>query len=413
MTPALHILFSTLPFAPVTAPPDGPDAPTATASSPALRWTVLTADGANRTGRIATWRLDAGLSLRDDAGSEQLIASDSVVRLTNATVGTRSPGAAADGEWIVESIDGERVGGTISGGGETTLSIRHPRLGELSFSLDRLARIERADLAARDPADDRDADEAPPSEDQVWLRNGDHSAGIIDRLDERGVSLQTGRRRQEFPWSVLRRVRLANPEPKGPPAARRMVLACADGAVLIGEEIDWRDDRVRLTRAGRAGVTLNASDVRAIRVDGGRWCWLSDLPPAKFEATPFMDLRWPMRRDRNVVGGPLVCGGEPWDKGVGLHSAARVTWTLEGRYERLAMRVGIDDSGGRWSDVDVEIRLDGRAVTRFEHVRWGEPPRPVDLDMSGVRELTIVIGFGDHGDLQDRVNLLDAALVRR
>lgn len=412
MTPALHILISTLPLAPAAAPPEGQSAATSTASSPAVCWTILTADGATRTGRIESWRLDAGLKLRDEAGGEQLIATEALVRLTNASTLPAPSTATTDGEWIVESIDGERMTGTIGGGSETTLSLRHPRLGELSFSLDRLARIERAEPSARAPGADRPADETPLSEDQVWLRNGDRSGGIIDRLDERGVSLQTGRRRQEFPWSVLRSVRLANPEPQGFPA-RRVVLASSDGAVLIGTEIDWRDDRVRMVRSGGAPVTLKTNDIRTIRLDGGRWRWLSDLPPAKFAATPFMDLSWPMRRDRNVIGGPLICGGERWDKGVGLHSAARVTWSLDGRYERLTMRIGIDDSGGRWSDVDVEIRLDGRPVTKFEHVRWGEPPRPVDLDVSGVRELTIVVGFGDHGDLQDRVNLLDAALVRR
>jgi len=36
----------------------------------------------------------------------------------------------------------------------------------------------------------------------------------------------------------------------------------------------------------------------------------------------------------------------------------------------------------------------------------------MDLRVAEGNLLEIVVEFGDHGDLQDRVNLLDAALIR-
>lgn len=153
--------------------------------------------------------------------------------------------------------------------------------------------------------------------------------------------------------------------------------------------------------------------IRSADVSGGRWQWLVEMAPQSFESIPYMTRRWPLMRDRNALGEPLRCRGRAYEHGLGLHAAAKLVWKLDGGYARLRMEIGIDDSGGAWSDADVEIKRDGESATiRIDHLRHGETPRPVDLDVTGTRVLEITVGFGENGDIQDRVDLLDAALVR-
>ena len=61
---------------------------------------------------------------------------------------------------------------------------------------------------------------------------------------------------------------------------------------------------------------------------GGRAVYLSDLKPAEYRQTPFLDLPWPYRADRNVTGGMLRRGGRLYLKGLGVHSAARLVYAI-------------------------------------------------------------------------------------
>ena len=51
-----------------------------------------------------------------------------------------------------------------------------------------------------------------------------------------------------------------------------------------------------------------------------------------------------------MLGEPLVVGGKRYLKGIGMHSAARLTYRLDGKYQRFDAAVAIDDSAdGRGS----------------------------------------------------------------
>ena len=56
--------------------------------------------------------------------------------------------------------------------------------------------------------------------------------------------------------------------------------------------------------------------------------YLSDLKPAEYHQTPYLDLPWPYQTDRNVTGGLLRCGGRLYLKGLGVHSAARLVYKI-------------------------------------------------------------------------------------
>jgi hypothetical protein len=149
---------------------------------------------------------------------------------------------------------------------------------------------------------------------------------------------------------------------------------------------------------------------------GGKFVYLSDLEPADYRCVPYLDVPWPYRRDRSVTGGPLVVGDNEYLKGIGMHSASRLTYTWPGAYRRFDAQVAIDDSaGGRGSVVfGVYVLRHGQWQKAYESkaVRGGQPPQDVSVDLVGAEGLTLTVDFADRGDELDRADWLDARLVK-
>jgi hypothetical protein len=83
-----------------------------------------------------------------------------------------------------------------------------------------------------------------------------------------------------------------------------------------------------------------------------------------------------------------------------------------GRYAECVSLLGLDDDSGPYASVDVEIRVDGQTRWSRKGVLPGTLHGPVRVDLRGAKELELSVGFGANGDIQDRFNWVEAALVR-
>ena len=103
-------------------------------------------------------------------------------------------------------------------------------------------------------------------------------------------------------------------------------------------------------------------------------------------------------------------------KGIGLHSAARVTYKLERDYRKFDATIALDDaSKGRGSVVfGVYEMRDGKWSEAFKSdtMRGGDSPHPVSVDLRGATGLTLTVDYADRGDELDYADWLDARLVQ-
>jgi hypothetical protein len=103
-------------------------------------------------------------------------------------------------------------------------------------------------------------------------------------------------------------------------------------------------------------------------------------------------------------------------KGIGMHSASRLTYRLEGNYRRFDAAAAIDDStDGRGSvTFGVYVLRDEKWQEAYQSsiVRGGDAPVPVSVDVSGAAGLTLTVDYADRGDELDRVVWLDARLIK-
>ena len=362
-------------------------------------------------GRIDSWVFPGELVIAVDAGKNKRLNSadvDSVQPIVACDAvrlrGQKAASApAAPGDWILLMADGSRLAADLTGGDDERLLVRHADLGEIALPIERIDRLWRT--AGREPPTAND-------EDIVELTNGDRLRGAVAGAAAGILRLSEGGDERPLAWDKVESVALAAAKRGGPARLWADVRLC-DGSRMVASKFNCKDGALHASFASMGNIVIPGMLLDVIEVNGGRRVWLSDLPPEKYEATPYLETRWAYQIDKNVLGGPLAMAGRTYRHGVGVHSACRITWHLGGAYERFTALVGIDDSAGPYADADMTLRLDDREVLALRSLRFGEAPRAIDLPISGGDRLTIEIGLGKRGDVQDRVDVVNPALIRK
>ncbi|MBA3936646.1 MAG: NPCBM/NEW2 domain-containing protein [Planctomycetes bacterium] len=115
--------------------------------------------------------------------------------------------------------------------------------------------------------------------------------------------------------------------------------------------------------------------------------------------------------DRSVEGRPMHIGGIPFAHGFGTHAPCELQVALAGGSSRFTASVGVDDeqgATGRNGSVEFTISGDGKELWRSGVMHGGDPSKPVDVEVSGVRTLILAVGNGGDGNGGDHADWADA-----
>ena len=253
------------------------------------------------------------------------------------------------------------------------------------------------------------------------MDNGDELAGTLEAIDEKVAKLQT----EAGPANVeLARVNaiVFNPQLKAKPDEKspRTWLGFSDGSRLLvanisplplGEGLGVRAEK--LCNSTVFGQTWKTPPKNLVFMQplSGRAEYLSQLKPAEYRHVPYLSIAWPYEIDRNVQGGLLRVGGRLYLKGIGLHSAARLSYELPPGVKRFQAEAAIDDAAAGEGSVRFRVFVDGKEKFTSPTVRGGMPPVPIDVDLSGGKRLDLVVDFADRADVQDYADWLDARVI--
>jgi hypothetical protein len=253
--------------------------------------------------------------------------------------------------------------------------------------------------------------------DKVLLNNGDTVVGSVVGMKAitQPLVFQDDKRETSIEASHLIALAMNTDlarslRPRGTYA--RLVLVNGCRLALLSAQADDRELR---------GKTLFGSEVRigwdqivALDIRQGKAVYLSDLKPKSYEHTPYLGLRWNYEMDRSVAGLPLRLNGSQFDKGIGLHSESRLTFALGGNYRRFESLVGLDDQTGQGGNVRIAVLADGKPkdLGPARDLASATGPHPLRVDVTGVKELTLVVEFGPGGDIHDHVDWADARLIK-
>lgn len=257
-----------------------------------------------------------------------------------------------------------------------------------------------------------------PDADRLLLLNGDAIGGEFLSLSDDTVHLRTpsGKldvRTDRIAALAMNAALVAKPRS----ADARAWLGLTDGSRLLGSSLVIDGAKAQVALAAGPRFECAADDICALQPLGGRTVYLSDLKPASYQYIPLLDLRWPWHADRNVLGTRLRAGGQLYLKGLGMHSASRLTYDLDQPYRKFAADLAIDDqTAGQGSVVFRVYTDDGSGHWQMKYdspiIRARVAPVPVSVDLAGVKRLSLLVDFADQGDTQAHADWLNARLEK-
>ena len=258
----------------------------------------------------------------------------------------------------------------------------------------------------------------------MLLENGDELAGTLVGLTELSVEVVVAGTSAGIEMDRVKAV-VFNPRLRArrTPGARRIMVGLADGSRLLAESIaveaapeteGEQTDKpatVAIRPFDSASWSTPLDRVVWLMPLGRRAVYLSDLEPSGYRHVPFLTLSWPYRVDRNVLGGRLRADGKLYVKGVGMHSASRLTWRLDKPYRRFEADLALDDRVGNSGSVVYRVFVDRAEKYASPVLRGDSPILPISVDISGGKAISLIVDFAERGDELDHADWLNARLV--
>lgn len=266
--------------------------------------------------------------------------------------------------------------------------------------------------------------------DVLFLSNGDRVSGSLVGIERGSLTIKTQGGAAKVPLSRVEAVAVGSRQlsvvsrqlgesrqPSVVSQQARHAVGLRDGSLVYADEVVAGETELKL-EIGEA-VTLaggGVDDIVFLQLLEGPVEYLSDMEPVEYRHVPYLEVGWPLAADRNVLGGPLVVGGKRYLKGLGMHSAGRASYRLDGKYQRFEAAVAIDDAAHRRGSVTfgVYVLRDGKLSEAYESgiVRGGDAPQRMSVDVAGAQGLTLVVDYAERGDEMDRGDWLDARLIK-
>ena len=269
------------------------------------------------------------------------------------------------------------------------------RLGVLSFPV---AEVRSLRLAA---ADDKleaawtEMASRDTAKDLLVTRKGDaldFVSGVVGDVDEKFVRLLSGTRELPAPRErVFGIVYVAQPVSE-PPLCE---VTLASGDRIRVTEASLAGDKLVVKIGSTAKASLPLAEVTALDFTLGKIKALAELPmtQTQFGKSPLLtSTSFEVRKNRNPLGKTLRIGSQEFPRGLWMHSGTSATFRLGREFRRLTFTIGLDSNSTELPRIAPRVKViisgDGKMIESRE-VAWDDAPTPLELDVSGVRELEI------------------------
>ncbi|MFP6619252.1 MAG: NPCBM/NEW2 domain-containing protein [Pirellulaceae bacterium] len=192
------------------------------------------------------------------------------------------------------------------------------------------------------------------------------------------------------------------------------------GSRLMAQAASIQSDQLELQTV--SGVTIKLPVSRLITLDfsSGNLVYLSDLTATQVEWMPYLGTRlasgrlnklYEPRRDRSFSGQRLQLGNQTYPKGLAIHSRTSLIYRLTDAHKSFQAVAGIDPLMGDNGHVELIISGDNKELFR-EAISGKDKPVTINIDITGVRRLSILVDFGQQLDIADHLLLCNARITK-
>jgi hypothetical protein len=405
-------------------------------------------DGSSVSGTLQSWR-DGQLVLLTTDGQLQIGESE-VLSLERSVQAASTPAAATPTdlrEPILELVDGTvlPLAEYSTTGKRASVSLRnHTTAGSQPIVVD-IKRMKSVRLQPMSEALAKEwqevvasaaaGDSPTPSDLLVVLKRGgqslDYLEGVIGQVIGKDIEFthegETVRvSRDKVAGIVFYRAKSSSEE------TPRCVLTGADELSLRAAKVRLDGDVLQITTSSGVNVAWPWNEVTSADFSAGKLVFLSDLKPVSQSWQPLIPLPTSAvhaasigqpRFDRGGVGGPLSVWypdgdlspatghSESFAKGVALRSRTEIAYRLPHGFNRFLAVAGIDPATRSSGDVLLSLFGDDRTLLERE-MTGHDAPLPLEIDVTGVKQLRIVVDYGENLDTGDWLNLCNARIVK-
>ena len=115
--------------------------------------------------------------------------------------------------------------------------------------------------------------------------------------------------------------------------------------------------------------------------------------------------------DKSIGGNTITLNGVSYPHGIGVNSFAGSEYNLGGVCSRFQATIGVDDEVGAKGTVIFDVYADGMRIFKSSVMAGGSPSQTIDLDVTGVRRLTLGVDDADDGNSYDHGDWANALVI--
>jgi len=122
---------------------------------------------------------------------------------------------------------------------------------------------------------------------------------------------------------------------------------------------------------------------------------------------------WPARANLSTSGKPITLNGTTFTNGIGSHTKFRLVIDCHGTAKRFTAKVGVNDAANKkYASVIFRVEGDGRKLFMSPVMRPGDAPLPVDVALTGIKQLVLLAWNGEGGgQADDHADWADATIT--
>ncbi|PFV39489.1 NPCBM/NEW2 domain-containing protein [Bacillus cereus] len=137
------------------------------------------------------------------------------------------------------------------------------------------------------------------------------------------------------------------------------------------------------------------------------WSYISDLDAISTKTS------WKqVQIDKSVYDRTLTLEGVQYLKGIGAHADSEIVYNLNGQYSRFTSNVGVDDEVGPNGSVVFQVFADNIKVYDSEVMTGNTPTKYIDVDITGKKQLKLVVTNSGDGINNDHADWADTKLFK-
>ncbi|MEO6188726.1 MAG: NPCBM/NEW2 domain-containing protein, partial [Ginsengibacter sp.] len=148
-------------------------------------------------------------------------------------------------------------------------------------------------------------------------------------------------------------------------------------------------------------LAVNACFILTATAQNSDTLWFQRIDLSRFTQ------QWKMKPPTNL----FKIAGQEFKNGLSSHTEGFLRFELNGNAQRFHALVGVDDSSKIGCKIVFSAKADGKEVFRSPVMTYGSKAVKVDLDLKGVKELSLIIEDDGTGLYNDRADYINAYIL--